>query len=689
MKKYLIILLLLIWVIFQTQLFSYSWEKVWDTKCSEINKANRYQNLSPIIITKIDLIWDKINKKYTDKDNIYKEKIYNLFIKVLNQYLEKIQYSEVQKEVLLRIWDYFVCKKEWLINKENLDVYNVKVLNITDHSAKVTWEWNSEAQTWLYVKKTWWTWIKHNAKNNLYVYPDLWPNYEFTLYIQWVWSNKIKKLDFKTLDKEIINYIQPIDDNDWETTQNTINKYLEEVNIPKYNPNDSTHFLIDSIDKFNSKNLNNKNYKHFYIKSGDYTSVSNIILTTWGSKFDRRTLSLYTPWDDRHPGQMTKEEWAQVMIIVESGADYWIFDRLSIYGYQEYSFRIYWAKHTIINRFYAKNHGYTIIIDNGSDYTTIQNSRWDTLVTGSDAVQANIVGRWNNLTDSNWNKHYSVFHTKIIHNEFVDQNDGFQATVYAVNYGDDGPWQFGNVGGTIVNDNDFYLRENHVDRENATDTKTWSPDPKLPLDENNPTIDSIISENRFWGYKNGPNGISWEATISSMYSPGWKIYNNIYYDCDGAISGWSNYPSTGMHHGYVNSEFYGNIIYKSGLDKGNSNTDKWQSMIQHNTSNVNIHDNYFIEPNVKRLAKFWDCRENSVFMNNRVVDPFKWEWEIFERTDYWNDSIFSNSISTTYEMSRNSFTDYVFMTDKFTNNPKKIILPRILDPKWSITSPIK
>ena len=115
MKKYLITLLLLTWVIFQTQLFSYSWNIIWDTKCSEINESTRYSNLSPTIIEKIDLIWDRINEKYELKDNVYKEKVYNLFEKVLNEHLQKTTYSWVQKEVLLRIWDYFVCKKENLV----------------------------------------------------------------------------------------------------------------------------------------------------------------------------------------------------------------------------------------------------------------------------------------------------------------------------------------------------------------------------------------------------------------------------------------------------------------------------------------------------------------------------------------------------------------------------------------------
>ncbi len=220
MKKYLIILLLLTWIIFQNQLFSYSWELVWDIKCSEINKDIRYPNLSPSITTKIDLIWDKINKKYESKSNSYKEQIYDIYAKVLNTYIQKTKYSEIQKEVLLRIWDYFVCKKEWLKNYKNLDIYNIKISNITDHWVKVMWEWNPNAKTWLYVKVNKTTWKKNNWNNNIFEYTNLGSGYEFTLFVQWVWSNVIKKIDFKTLAKNTI----PVNwnDNEWNNNDKNI-----------------------------------------------------------------------------------------------------------------------------------------------------------------------------------------------------------------------------------------------------------------------------------------------------------------------------------------------------------------------------------------------------------------------------------------------------------------------------------
>ncbi len=213
MKKILITLLILAPIIFQTQVFSYSWEIIWDTKCSEINSTNRYQNLSPTIITKIDLIWDRINNKYIKKDNSYKEKIYNLYIKVLNQYLNKTKYSWVQKEVLLRIWDYFVCKKEWLKKVElklNNFIYidNIwvkssgydkdnKVENTLDWNLSTRWsgEWNGayieyDLKT---IKKIYW----------LEMATYLWDERIFTFDI--LTSNDWKKYT-KQLDKEKTNW---------------------------------------------------------------------------------------------------------------------------------------------------------------------------------------------------------------------------------------------------------------------------------------------------------------------------------------------------------------------------------------------------------------------------------------------------------------------------------------------------
>ncbi len=264
MKKILIILLLIIWVFFQTQLFSYWWEKVWDIKCSEINKAARYQNLSPSIITKIDLIWDKINNKYTEKDNTYKEKIYNLYIKVLNQYLEKTKYSEVQKEVLLRIWDYFVCKKEWLENTKT-DKQTIFETNIWIDSVIRKEAWLKD------LIKNWNNWeittINPNSKLNsmeVELNTEIWKTYEVKIEVDkkvklWFsdgakWYETIDKLNqiittnFKATVKNQKLWIQLQDYGTTIVSDFSVNK--KEI-IEKSKP------IIDTNTKNNINNTNN------------------------------------------------------------------------------------------------------------------------------------------------------------------------------------------------------------------------------------------------------------------------------------------------------------------------------------------------------------------------------------------------------------------------------------------------
>ncbi len=686
MKKYLVLLLLLIWVIFQTKLFSYSWEKVWDVKCSEINSVKRYQNLSPSIITKIDLIWDKINKKYIDKDNTYKEKIYNIYIKVLNKYLQKNTYSWVQKEVLLRIWDYFVCKKESLKKDEVLDIYNIKISDITEHSVKVSWEWNNEAQTWLYVKRTWKTWPKHDAKNNFYIYPDLWSGYEFTLLIQGKWSNKIKKIDFKTLststgyDDDYNNDDKKYDDKkDYKE-----NKYLEEVNIPKYDKNNPEHFMISS--KADWKHINDADKKHFYVKPWDYTSLGHIKLTRSWTKEKQRTISLYNG-NDLHPGALEKSQNSRYKLHIKS--DRWVIDRQSQYWYNNYNTKINWS-HNIINRYYAtQRHGYPVLILNDSHYNTIQNSRFEDMITPSDAVWVNIIGWGYDYKEPSGREHYIAFHNKIIRNEFRNQNDGVQFSVTPVEFGPIGTGihEFANIGGTILDDNDFYIEgltwDDYLEIENAYDLKTGSPDPKPDAKHDNPKdnpfIPCIISNNRAWGYL----GETWEHTwwggtdpfINSMHANWWIIKNNIAFDSTGGWAWWSNSHANGMHSGMSDSKIYNNITFRCGSRKGNDNRYwPWKMAAMKNTQ---CYNNYTIEPKAHTIGKIYNNYGNSSF-KMKVVDPLNGSFNVIKQDNHkW----FEYEVT---EVSRNWFRDYIFTYDKFTANPKKMVLPKALPPEINI-----
>lgn len=466
------------------------------------------------------------------------------------------------------------------------------------------------------------------------------------------------------------------------------NPYLEVVNIPDYDSGESTHFLIPDDGDFIQANLDNVNYRHFYVRPGDYQAADNsseTIITRSGTESNPRTISLYNG-NDLHPAQMTVSENAQIATRFDD-ADWWVIDRMSNFGYFDYANRFRNSEHCIVNRFYSTLNGYSMLIDNGSHYFTLQKSRFDGAVPG-DAVGANNAPWGNDYFDAAGNKHSSILHTKIIQNEFVDQNDGWQATVWAVEY--DVLFQFCNVGGLIVNDNDFYLNPGFTDKENATDTKCGSPDPKPDAAHDNsidnPTITCEISGNRAWGYNGGADQTGNSAIIASMYSPGYLIKDNIIFESNNGSTGGSNSPQTDMYYGYHNATITNNIYYRCGNDSATQ--DRWKAPMTYNNGyNVQMDENYIIEPQSNWVARFGDQRGGSTFSNNKVLDPFNNSWDVELRTDAPNDASFITTVATTAEVSRIGYTDYSFYKDKFTNNPTLITLPNILDPNGTIVSP--
>lgn len=469
------------------------------------------------------------------------------------------------------------------------------------------------------------------------------------------------------------------------------NPYLEEVDIPPYDASDDTHVLIPDEATLSSNTFNgvtNPLWQHFYIRPNDYTSQSWIEITANGTDADRKTISPYTPNDDRHPAQMLESEAAQVMFLLRG--DYWIFDRMAIYGEHDYSYKIYGGQHVIINRMYSQDNGYPCMIDNGSHYFTLQNSRFVDQTSG-DGVGANIVGWEVDITEPDGTTHFTVLHTKIIRNEFRNQNDAFQASVHPPLYGPIGTgiYQYANVGGLIINDNDMWITY-IADRENGTDTKCGSPNPKLPVDPvTNPDLDCIISGNRLWGY-NDPvwhlSGGANDAILASMHSNGYKIYDNVIFDSIVGMAGGSNSSNSGIYYSYVDSEIYNNIIIGAG-DPDNNYNNLTGSIRYHSLRGTNVHDNYFIAPLSDKIGVFGDNRNGSYFTDNKVVAPYLGLPFYCDHSDGSSDAAFIASCDTTYEVSRNGFTDYVFTMDKFTNNPTEVRLSEVLDPAGSITSP--
>ncbi len=661
MKKILITFLLLTWVIYLTQVFSYSWEKVWDIKCNEINSVKRYSNLSPSIITKIDLIWDKINNKYITKDNTYKEKIYNLYIKILNQYLNKTKYSELQKEVLLRIWDYFVCKKEWLISKENLGVFNVKISDITDHGVKVTWKWNSKAETWVYVKKNDETGQRNKAFNNFFEYNNLAPNYAFTLFVQWVGSDVIKKIYFRTLDDNL----------DVENTNISKNKYLEDIDLPECDKNDTEVFFIENNDDW--KHINDKDKRIFCVSPGDYRSLKNIVLITSWTKEKRRYIVLNN-WNDIHPGKLDKNQLANYALQFNA-ASYWIIDRATSFDTNiRHSFIIgRGSMYNIFNRMFTANLHHTMWIRNNAHNNTIQNSRFDWVSIQWSKDDLSTVNILENVISF-----VEIKNTKIINNEFLDHKPMRLARAPLTNdrTNHNAPRQHANFEGTIFDSNTVeYTKRIRTDCNGNFDIN-WAcmiseggPDYKSGSDNvNNPVI---FSNNHFWGIRPGQS--NWgtigagagTALVVYMGAKHVKIRNNIIFDGTNGFIIADKYDAKYWTE-YI--EVTGNLLYNLGVrSKANNAT----SILISQSLNGIVENNIF----VNSRGAWADIRSNQnlFFGNNTVINS---------EDKYILHSNAPNGMNTNkiYKTSKEAWytKDYSFVTDKFTNNPRTITLKNAL-----------
>ncbi len=82
------------------------------------------------------------------------------------------------------------------------DIFNLKVVDISQHSCRVIWDGNPNAKTWLYVHELKTTGPKHDAIDNAYEYTNLGSDYTFTLFIKGNGSESVKELVFSTLADE-------------------------------------------------------------------------------------------------------------------------------------------------------------------------------------------------------------------------------------------------------------------------------------------------------------------------------------------------------------------------------------------------------------------------------------------------------------------------------------------------------
>ncbi len=469
------------------------------------------------------------------------------------------------------------------------------------------------------------------------------------------------------------------------------NPYLEEVVIPVYNAGNSTHVIVGSgYEPLSDATFNNPSWKHFYVLPHNYGNQV-ISITTSGLENDRRTVSLHNG-NDTHPAELGKDfnEVANYQLEF-TDADYWVFDRFSSHEHPDRVVTTYRSSHNIFNRVYAKESAMIFMFRDGSNNNTIQNSRFDDQIDGGGdgTVTVQIHGMMYGA-----GAYSEVYNTKIINNEFYNQNDCIQIFRFTL---DGGPEYFdASAAGTIIDSNMMYKDIPHM--ENAYDLKGGS------LDSNNPVI---ISNNVTWGYFTHPDYepdgyVPGRSPLIGHYNASnINIINNIFHDNDCSIAGGAGDSSSGFPRGFIGCNITGNVIYNQHTVNPN-NTHKPIEINTH--ENTTVTNNYIISTPTgglddELMDTFSDYGGND-FTNsiipvnpktstvedwfyNKLVDKEGWTGSPWEWTASYEAQLY-----TAREMSDATFTDYSYMWDKFGGNPVMITLPKVLDPNGTIVSPV-
>lgn len=500
--------------------------------------------------------------------------------------------------------------------------------------------------------------------------------------------------DFTLIGEQLVS-TQSTGENESSTFETPLStsKYLEPVEIPAYDPNDSTHVLITPTNgKWNESVINNLGYKHFYIEPGNYTG-SIIWLRSSGTENDRRTLSLYDPskpTDDSHPALLPDNKQADVDINF-SGASYWTIDRLSYldhgtradYYMMEFNNQ---STHNILNRYHSRNVYKGIMIRPFNHFNTVQNSY---LNGGSHAGRVNDalgVG----LTHSN-TPNAVTEGTKIINNDIRNLGDGIQliktfqstttvsfpSTVIDSNriWVDGEVYTNGDWDTNGYNSNGQYMVA-----ENAIDLKAGSNDTNKPV---------IISNNMAWGYReidttSGQNSIggvpfqiSDNATKNVVYD------SNIVFD-----SQW------GMHLTNLNgtaSKVINNILYDIGhvnphTSKHPSGRDIWvlatpKAIAGSSTAGVPVNNNTIIDTAVNDAgtgrALYVNTNSEAINIKNNIfIDTINIQGDIAnqnrDNTLYYSHSGGKIGGSNEQDMTTADpkMGNYTFEYERYTSNPK-------------------
>ncbi len=454
--------------------------------------------------------------------------------------------------------------------------------------------------------------------------------------------------NFYVVSENSAEYIAIVD----KSTDNNDSIYSEEVNIPTYNPNDTTHVLITQTNGMWTESvLNDLTKQHFYIEPGDYLS-NRITLTTSGTVNARRTLSLYNG-NDLHPAKLLDSEQANIGLTFDNSS-YWIVDRISNINDTHWpSFYITWGStHNILNRLHLKNYLYGVIIRPFCHYNTIQNSYLNHMSHAGRLADNVGIAVANAGTENT-----QTLGTKILNNDIRNALDGIQLILssdvltepdYAGTIIDSNRiW----VDGDIYTNGDYNINGynqngEYMIAENAMDIKAGSSDVLNPM---------IITNNVMYGYREvdttaggGYSGGAGAAFVVHYGTENVVYENNLVFDSQSSFAAGSPLFKP---FSIKNWSIKNNISYDINLV--NPTDRKTYNMYIYYGQDIKVENNMFInvQPNSGGSGVFFSYDKvftGNTFKNNVAIDSHGTS-SIFYHDDFTlNDNISIVDIDNNY-----------------------------------------
>ena len=462
--------------------------------------------------------------------------------------------------------------------------------------------------------------------------------------------------------KDNVATVEPV-----EKSSTGTSSYLEPINLPKCDAsNPEVQFIKNKSDW---STINSSSKRIFCVSPGDYRSLGNIVITASGTPQKRRYIVLNNG-NNTHPGKLSKSQLANYALDLRA-ASYWVIDRAASFdANHSHSFKINrGSTHNIFNRLFTQNVYHTMWIRNNANGNTIQNSRFDGVNTkGAIADLATI-----NLID-NMAKSTTIKNTKVINNEFVNVKPFRIAKPPLTNAlsNHTAPRQHVNAEGTIFDSNTVeYSKKIRTDCNGRLDPRGDCSQVETGLGvkagSDNPDNPVIYSNNHIWGFRTVdptiPNlsgmGVGIVVYMGAKHV---KIRNNVLFDGAQGIMIADKYDAV---YGTENIEVTGNLLYDLGKrDRA------WAAapITISQALNATIKNNLIIS-STGRWANIWS-NKNLYFGNNTIIDPDQTDVLLNKYTPKGmaTNKIYSTAAKAGYVKS------YMFIADKFTNSPRKLIL---------------